>query len=693
MAELQAPRWTERLHDVLLVALIVLRPLVWGGDGTAWDSLAYVVLVAGALALVVAEGWCSWRVAWRWNWGGVLAGLLLLVLAGAAARSATPAAAWGMWGMMMADLALAAYLMQTLPGRIRLAWAALVAGLAVLGLVAALQYSVVLPTMRAALANGDPTLARLETSHGDLAERLQFGGVFATFTLANTFAAYLLLTLPPLVAGLLRPGIPLPLRAAAALVALAGAAALVATGSKGAYLALACAGALLAMGGLKGWRRLLPPAVLLLALAAALASSHIRAGLGLSAQVRLGYWQGALALIGESPWLGLGLGGFAGAAPHAMPLWAEPTRFVHNELLEAWADGGILAALLLIALIVRLLQLPQRAGDGGLPSEVGSRRAPGAAALLLVLVPLFGALGMLASNLEWWPGAGGDAGWLAWMLAVAALSGAALVLTERLPLPPPWAWRLAVLACALHCLIDFDLHSPGVRGCLAIIACLAAGPAHSLALTPRRQLVAGVAAAGLFIGLTLGLQRALALGAGDVLAARLQEVRSAPATPAKAKEAFAALCAELGRTAPPSSGPGDGAAIIDDALARLDELSWAWPRSHELALAALALRPSGAQRLALGERWRRLMPGDAGLCELQAQDLETLGRYQEAIAAERAAVRLTPAHLARRLALARLLDRAGDHEPEQAAALHAAAGAERAEVEALKTVVHPRNLP
>lgn len=274
MAELPAPRWTQPLHDALLVALIVLRPLVWGGDTTSWDSLAYLVLCAGALALVVIEGWCGWRGAWRWNWGGVLAGALLLALVPAAARSASPSAAWGTWGMIMADLALAAYLMQILPGRTRLAWGALVAGVAVLGVVAAAQYSVVLPAMRAALAHGDPVLARFETSHGDLAERLQFGGVFATFTLANTFAAYLLLTLPPVAASLLAPGTALRLRAASAAVALMGGAALLATGSKGAYLALAAAGALLAVGGLRGWRRLLPPAALLLAVAAGLASSR-----------------------------------------------------------------------------------------------------------------------------------------------------------------------------------------------------------------------------------------------------------------------------------------------------------------------------------------------------------------------------------------------------------------------------------
>ncbi len=281
MAEDRPARWSGRLHDVLLVALIVLRPLVWGGDATSWDSLAYLVLTAGALGVVVAEGWCGWRPAWRWNWGGLLALLLLLTLAPAAARSATPSAAWGMWGMVLADLGLAAYAMQALPGRTRLAWAALVAGLALLAGVAAAQQGVVLPAMRAALARGDPALARFETGHGDLAERLRNGGVFATFTLANTFAAYLLLTLPPLAAALLRPGTAPWLRAATALVALLAGAALLATGSKGAYLALAAAAVLLASGGLRGWHRLLPPAALLLALAAALASSPLRAGLEL----------------------------------------------------------------------------------------------------------------------------------------------------------------------------------------------------------------------------------------------------------------------------------------------------------------------------------------------------------------------------------------------------------------------------
>jgi len=232
-----------------------------------------------------------------------------------------------------------------------------------------------------------------------------------------------------------------------------------------------------------------------------------------------------------------------------------------------------------------------------------------------------------------------------------------------------------------------------VRGCLAIIACLAAGPAHLLVRTPRRQLLATLAAAGLISAGALGIARALELGAGDALVARLQDLRHAQASGASGQAELAALCAQLGEPPPLGSGPGEVSAISDAALARLDQLSWRWPRSSELTGAALALRPPGAARLELGNRLRLLMPDDAGLCELQAQDLAALGRYQEAILAERAAVRLAPAHLARRLALARLLDRAGDLDPVQGPALHAAAGAERAAAAALTAVVHPRNLP
>ncbi len=87
------------------------------------------------------------------------------------------------------------------------------------------------------------------------------------------------------------------------------------------------------------------------------------------------------------------------------------------------------------------------------------------------------------------------------------------------------------------------------------------------------------------------------------------------------------------------------------------------------------------------------MRDDAGLCELQAQDLAALGRFPQALAAERSAVGLAPAHLAFRLALARLLERAADHDPGHAAELHAAADEQRAVVAALTAVVHPRNLP
>jgi hypothetical protein len=689
-----APPWSGRLHDALLVALVALRPLVWGGDPGAWDDLAYLALVALAAASVVAETWMGWRRSWRWSWGGLIAAALWLALLPAAARSPLPSHGWGAWGMLALHLALAAYLMQAIAGRERLAFAALAGGALVESAVALLQHCWVLPGIAAALARGEAAVAGMETRHGDLAERVGNGGIFGTFTLANTLAAYLLLVLVPLAASAWSSASARVRWPALALIAL-GVAALAGTASKGAYLALAaaagCAWWLLA----SGWRRWPPLALGAAALAALALAPHLRAGLEASAAVRWEYWQGALALIGEAPLSGHGLGGFASNALRVMPLSAEPTRVVHNEFLEAWVDGGALAALLLGALLARAVAAarPPGASAWEQPSAASSERVLAAALPLLLLVPLFCALGMLASNLGWWPGAGSDAGWLAWSFAVATALAAGCVAAARLPAPPAWAWRVGLAAFALHCLVDFDLHSPGIWGTLAVACCLAGGAARTVAATMPRLMGASLVLLALLGGLWYGSGRALELQRADSLAQVVAGCRrDIAAGRAPGPDQLGTLAYLLGEP-PPSGGDDALRRLAPAALERIAALAAGWPRSAEAEAAAVALRPAGDERLAASAALAAHQPTDPAARAMLAQDLAATGRWEEAVAAQAEAVRLAPANLARRIRFAELLDQAAGRVPGRAAEWRERAATERARIAELLPLVHPRNRP
>ena len=96
MAEAQGRSRLERTHDALVVALITLRPLIWSGDGTAWDSLAYQWLVAIAGLSLVLEAWLGWRTSWRWSAAGIAALVLWLALLPAACQAPMPSSAWGL---------------------------------------------------------------------------------------------------------------------------------------------------------------------------------------------------------------------------------------------------------------------------------------------------------------------------------------------------------------------------------------------------------------------------------------------------------------------------------------------------------------------------------------------------------------------------------------------------------------------
>jgi putative inorganic carbon (HCO3(-)) transporter len=61
----------------------------------------------------------------------------------------------------------------------------------------------------------------------------------------------------------------------------------------------------------------------------------------LSVSQRVSYWRGALAMIRDNPWLGVGWGAFQKAYPRYMVLGGHPVKLAHNNYLQVWAETGI----------------------------------------------------------------------------------------------------------------------------------------------------------------------------------------------------------------------------------------------------------------------------------------------------------------------------------------------------------------
>lgn len=640
-----------RTHDILLVALIALRPLIWSGQAGAWDNLAWLLLAVGALVWLVIDAWRGRVPAWRFGVGGVLAAVLLVVLLPAALRSPYPSTGMGLWGMAMIHLGFAAYLMQVIPGRERLAFGALAGALVVECLIALGQWAWVLPKMAAGLAGGDPAIMALENAHGDLANRVAFGGLFGTFTLANTLAAFLLLAAVPFL-GVPRVARGTP-RLVTGLVIVIALIVAIGTASKGAAVALALAGVLVWTMHVTGRLRWLAVIGLVIGGIAIAAIPQLRDVGAASANVRLGYWEGATALVAEAPLLGHGINGFAAHGSRTMPLDAEPTRHVHNDVLEATVDGGVLAGLALLALLGwcsrrRPDMLPLTGNDPNAVNHAWRSAWP-----LLLFFPLFSALGMLASNLEWWPLGTGEMTWWLWPLVLSGVAVAVALLSARLPLPPSWAWQLALAAFALHCLVDFNLQSPAIWGTLIIVTVLAGGRVYAVGVCNiSRSVVTGLVI-GLGIGLFISIQQV---------------------------------------TARAVAGAG-----LFGTMPRIDHdqaitLARQWPMDVGLLQRCVRERV-GVERLTLTTDLVDRLPWNVELQEAFATDLALNGHWDESLAAMRNAIATNPAYLPRRELMVGLLRLAAKALPARSAVLLAEAADEQRRIAELAPRVHPRNRP
>ena len=669
----------DRLHGGLVVALIVLRPLVWDGDPASPANLIYLALIALALLILGCELLGGLRPLVRWSWLGVaFAGLVVAVIPAAlGAPRPTEGAAW--WWQLAFHAGLGFYLLQVVPERLRIAWAALVTG--VLGEIAIswIQGLYVLPAMAEAARANDLAIAAEGVAVGDLSERIARGGWFGTFTLSNTLAAWLLVAAVPLIGVVWSATAGWRWLAGSLLVAVVGV--FLATRSKGALVAIALAGGLWWLLYQRGWRRWLPVPVALLGVAAFVCLPTVQSALDASGKVRLGYWQGALALIAEQPLSGHGWGAFAERAGSVLPLWAEPSRLVHNEPLEMAVIAGLPLALALVGLLA-WVAWPRRQVTA--VSEPGPLLHVSAAIGLAVIIAYGCLLGMLDGNLGWWSGGQTLAGQAAWGLMVGIVLAAFLPLAARLPLPHSGWLRLGLAALALHCLVDFNLHSFAVTGTLLAVACLARAPSRQWS-QPR---LAGSLVLALTAVLVIGGVR-WAAQAGD-LRATGDLVRSLRLSrdPAHGEEGLSGLAAYVGVELPAAGDLRARSALVGAAV----DLAWERAQPDPVpALDVLNLAPSSPQRLERLDLLFPRIPWSTGLARLRSDDLAAAGRWDASVAEAERAVRLSPAHLPTRQLLSALLERASRGVPAHAEAFQARRKAVEEELVVLQPVVDYRN--
>jgi O-antigen ligase len=85
---------------------------------------------------------------------------------------------------------------------------------------------------------------------------------------------------------------------------------------------------------------------------------------------RIAHWQAGLAMFGDHPWLGVGIGNYAAAYPqYAPPHWYEPLGHAHNIAIHLLAETGILGGLAFLAYWLALAAAAMRALPGADPAR------------------------------------------------------------------------------------------------------------------------------------------------------------------------------------------------------------------------------------------------------------------------------------------------------------------------------------
>ena len=191
----------------------------------------------------------------------------------------------------------------------------------------------------------------------ELLKRMAGGRIFSTLFYANSLAGALLL-LTPVTLGLIAGAKRQFTFGARALLALSiGGAALAClfwSKSKAGWL-LAVAMAVVALLRLpirRQWRAGVVGALILGGLAGFVVryAGFIKQGAP-SAVERVNYWNAAIHNVAKHPWLGTGPDTFATVYKRVKPPEAEMARLTHNDYLQQASDSGVVAGILLLAIV------------------------------------------------------------------------------------------------------------------------------------------------------------------------------------------------------------------------------------------------------------------------------------------------------------------------------------------------------
>lgn len=714
----------EAVAGLWLVALPLLRPLIWSGQPTDVPNLFFLVLLVAAITTglllrgleapppVITHATPRWWLRPS-TWGIVFLAFAVF----GSLNSPLPAAAWTLTLGWMLHLAAPWALWPAIRRRPHLVLAGLLTGLAGEVLLLVGQMAWERPRLAEQLA-GDPALTVERRIAEQYQARIGSWRLEGTFLLANTLASYLILVVPLLLVCAWKVcAARLQLHWVVLLFAVAALVALVLTGSKAGILALLVVGVVCAVMRLRSWHwRAAIVLGAVVALVLVLSWPALRRALSDSAGVRLDYWSAGLVLVQERPLTGHGLDGFAVHYPRVKPPAGEETILVHQETVQAAVDLGIPAMLVLLAWWVATLWSLRPSSMQPTPTVDERSTGPGVTVLIgvpFLLVFALSAVGVLQANFSAYPGT--------LPLLWGALFIVALMLVlrgaARVPLPSPTACWCAVLAVLLHVQADFSLHSMQVVGVLAWVVALGQAlarpsPAVEPAVAgPRRQALFAAVGLALLALVTMGIMTASTRGemrdrvqSTEAVFARLRLAENGRLDEKQREQvltaferAFAQVVVE-DRGAALTADPREALALA--TIRRALDASRRFPADHDLVFTAVAiaehlqaLLPQRAEALtpilesmladwpqdllmtkALSEHYLRLARRASG------DRRHVLARQAQALA-ERA-VDLYPTHLPLRQSVILAAELTGDQ---------ATATIQRAEIERLKPLVHRDN--
>lgn len=389
-------RLLEGITAFFLLAYVVLRSMTSGDFLILSDRMGDTLFVS--LPVWVALVFWLLRVAFSQRMKVYLAGgdlflLLLLLLVLLSSRPPADLALSLHSSMTWASSILFVYLAVNVGREARFAqWvlAALLASAATIAFIAFLQWGVDLPSLKAHMESDPSYLASTTTPEmlEELRNRAQTGRPWGTFGNENSLAGYLALCFFPLLGLLLgtdRQSWRLSTRALLLLLLLG---LLVVCRSKGGTIGF-CVGlaAFLWVG------RVCPFAsavVRRVAVAAGVLAAIALVGLSWtsldplkinqkysSAWYRVGYWKGAVRVLEEHPWRGVGLENFQEHYDEVKDAEAGEVRRVHNDYLQVAVELGVFGLLAFLGFwvttLVRCIRVPAETTDSPPPGEVWLR--------------------------------------------------------------------------------------------------------------------------------------------------------------------------------------------------------------------------------------------------------------------------------------------------------------------------------